>query len=168
MTTATFLAERFAVHGQNLRRCSFHQKEDMAKGINNVMLLGNVGRDPEIKATNGGTVVASFSMATPDRVKENGNWVDRSEWHNVVCFGRTAEIIRDYVRKGSKLLIEGKLQTRSWDDKQTQKKVYRTEVIGFDLTLRDSKQQGSRSVPRDEMGSGEEYPYQADDQDIPF
>ena len=142
----------------------------MAKGMNRATLLGNVGRDPEIKATNGGTLVASFSMATPDRVKENGNWVERSEWHNIVCFGRTAEIIRDYVRKGSKLLIEGKIQTRSWDDKQTGKKAYRTEIIGYDLTLLDSHQKSQqRSAPRDEMGSGNEYPWPEEDiSDVPF
>jgi single-strand DNA-binding protein len=108
----------------------------MAKSVNKVILLGNVGKDPEIRATGGGTMVANFSLATTDRVKDQGgNWSDRTEWHNLVAFQRTAEIIRDYVKKGSKLYIEGKIQTRSWDDKTTGEKKYRTEIIVNDLSL---------------------------------
>jgi single-strand DNA-binding protein len=74
----------------------------MSKGVNKAILLGHVGKDPEIRSTNGGTIVASFSLATADRQKDGqGNWRDRTEWHNLVAFNRTAEIIRDYVRKGS-------------------------------------------------------------------
>ncbi len=88
----------------------------MSKGVNKAILLGHVGKDPEIRSTNGGTIVASFSLATADRQKDGqGNWQDRTEWHNLVAFNRTAEIIRDYVKKGSQLLIEGKIQTRTWD-----------------------------------------------------
>jgi single-strand DNA-binding protein len=108
----------------------------MAKSVNKVILLGNVGKDPEIRATPGGTMVASFSLATTDRTKDQtGNWTDRTEWHNLVAFQRTAEIIRDYVKKGSKLYIEGKIQTRSWDDKNSGEKKYRTEIIVNDLSL---------------------------------
>ncbi|QNI34603.1 single-stranded DNA-binding protein [Alloacidobacterium dinghuense] len=108
----------------------------MGKSVNKVILLGNVGKDPEIRATAGGTMVANFSLATTDRVKDQGgNWSDRTEWHNLVAFQRTAEIIRDYVKKGSKLYVEGKIQTRSWDDKQTGEKKYRTEIIINDLSL---------------------------------
>jgi len=89
----------------------------MAKGVNKVFLLGNVGKDPEMRATQGGMVIASFSLATADRKKDGANWVDSTEWHNLVCFGRTAEIVRDYVKKGSQIFVEGKIQTRSWDDK---------------------------------------------------
>lgn len=108
----------------------------MAKSVNKVILLGNVGKDPEIRATPGGTMVATFSLATTDRTKDQtGNWTDRTEWHNLVAFQRTAEIIRDYVKKGSKLYIEGKIQTRSWDDKNSGEKKYRTEIIVNDLSL---------------------------------
>jgi single-strand DNA-binding protein len=107
----------------------------MAKGVNKVILLGNVGKDPEIRATQGGTTVASFSLATADRQKQGEEWVDKTEWHNVVAFQRTAEVIRNYVKKGSQLLIEGKLQTRSWDEKESGQKKYRTEIIVNDLTL---------------------------------
>lgn len=108
----------------------------MAKSVNKVILLGNVGKDPEIRATPSGTMVANFSLATTDRVKDQGgNWSDRTEWHNLVAFQRTAEIIRDYVKKGSKLYVEGKIQTRSWDDKTSGEKKYRTEIIINDLSL---------------------------------
>ncbi len=108
----------------------------MAKGVNKVFLLGNVGKDPEIRATTGGTTVASFSLATADRQKDaQGNWTDKSEWHNLVAFNRTAEIVRDYVKKGTQLYIEGKLQTRSWDDKESGQKKYRTEILVNEMTL---------------------------------
>ncbi len=108
----------------------------MSKGINKAFLLGYVGKDPEIRSTNGGSIVASFSLATADRQKDGqGNWQDKTEWHNLVSFNRTAEIIRDYVRKGSQLMIEGKIQTRSWDDRESGEKKYRTEIFVYDITL---------------------------------
>jgi single-strand DNA-binding protein len=108
----------------------------MAKGVNKVLLLGNVGKDPEIRSTAGGTIVASFSLATADRQKDaTGQWVDKSEWHNLVAFNRTAEIVRDYVKKGTQLFIEGKIQTRSWDDKESGQKKYRTEILVNEMTL---------------------------------
>ena len=108
----------------------------MSKGINKAFLLGHVGKDPEIRSTNGGSIVASFSLATADRQKDGqGNWQDKTEWHNLVAFNRTAEIVRDYVRKGSQLLIEVKIQTRTWDDRESGQKKYRTEIFVYDLTL---------------------------------
>lgn len=108
----------------------------MAKGINKVFLLGNVGRDPEIKATPGGTIIATFSLATADRQKDQqSEWKDVTEWHNIVAAGRTAEMVRDYVKKSAQLHIEGKIQTRSWDDKASGQKKYRTEIFAGELTL---------------------------------
>jgi len=108
----------------------------MAKGVNKVFLLGNVGKDPEIKATAGGMTIATFGLATADRAKDpQGNWQDKTEWHNLVAFQRTAEIVRDYVKKGTQLYIEGKIQTRSWDDKESGQKKYRTEILVNELTL---------------------------------
>ena len=108
----------------------------MAKGVNKVMLLGNVGKDPEIRTTAGGMTVASFSLATADRAKDaQGNWADKTEWHNLVCFQRTAEIVRDYVKKGSQIFVEGKIQTRSWDDKESGQKKYKTEILVNELSL---------------------------------
>ncbi len=108
----------------------------MAKGVNKVLLLGNVGKDPEIRSTAGGMTVASFSLATADRAKDaQGNWADKTEWHNLVCFQRTAEIVRDYVKKGSQIFVEGKIQTRSWDDKESGQKRYKTEILVNELSL---------------------------------
>ena len=108
----------------------------MAKGVNKVMLLGNVGKDPEMRATPGGMVIAQFTLATADRQKDQtGNWVDKTEWHNLVAFARTAEIVRDYVKKGTQVFVEGKIQTRSWDDKESGQKKYRTEILVNELSL---------------------------------
>ena len=116
----------------------------MAKSVNKVILLGNVGKDPEIRSTPGGTMVASFSIATTERQKDgSGNWTDKTEWHNLVAFTKLAEIVRDYVKKGSKLYIEGRLNTRNWEDKDTKKKVYRTEIIVNDLSLLSAREEGS-------------------------
>lgn len=115
----------------------------MAKSVNKVILLGNVGKDPEIRATGGGMTVATFSLATTDRAKDpSGNWIDKTEWHNLVAFQRTAEIIRDYVKKGTKLYIEGKIQTRSWEDKTSGEKKYRTEIIVNDISLLSGRGEG--------------------------
>jgi len=116
----------------------------MARGVNKVILLGNVGKDPEIRTTQGGMNVASFSLATAERTKDQqGNWTDKTEWHNLVAFGRTAEIVRDYVKKGSQLYIEGKIQTRSWDDKESGQKKYRTEIIVNEMNLLGGRGEGA-------------------------
>ncbi len=121
----------------------------MAKSVNKVFLLGNVGKDPEIRSTGGGTMVANFTLATSDRQKDaQGNWQDRTEWHNLVAFTRLAEIVRDYVKKGSKIFVEGKIQTRSWDDKETGAKRYRTEIIVNDLSLLSGREEGAGAGSR--------------------
>jgi len=154
----------------------------MAKSVNKVILLGNVGKDPEIRSTAGGTMVANFTLATSDRQKDQqGNWQDRTEWHNLVAFTRTAEIVRDYVKKGSKLYVEGKIQTRSWDDKESGQKRYRTEIIVNDLSLLSGREEGSSGGYSRGSGSSsnydqrpasnqEDYAQSAEisDEDIPF
>ena len=119
----------------------------MAKSVNKALLLGHVGKAPEIRSTAGGTLAASFSLATIERQEDRqGNWMDKTEWHNLVAYGRTAEIVRDYVNKGTHLFIQGKIQTRSWDDKDSGQKKYRTEIVVFDLTLLgDSRGENGRS-----------------------
>jgi single-strand DNA-binding protein len=115
----------------------------MAKGVNKVFLLGNVGKDPEIRTTPGGMTVASFSLATAERAKgQDGQWTDKTEWHNLVCFQRTAEIVRDYVKKGTQIFVEGKIQTRSWDDKTSGEKKYRTELLVNELSLLGGRGEG--------------------------
>ena len=128
----------------------------MAKSVNKVILLGNVGKDPEIRSTPGGTMVANFSLATSDRFQDQqGNWQDRTEWHNLVAFKRTAEIIRDYVKKGSKLYVEGKIQTRTWDDKEGVKH-YKTEILVNDLSLLSGREEGSGGYSRSTSSSSSE------------
>ncbi len=108
----------------------------MAKSVNKVILIGNLGKDPEIKYTTSGVPVAKFSLATNERYKDkSGEWQDRTEWHNIVAWQRTAEIVGEYVKKGSKVYIEGRLQTSSWEDKQSGEKKYRTEIVVSDLVL---------------------------------
>ncbi len=98
--------------------------------INKVILVGNLGRDPEVRTTTSGQPVANFSVATSRRWKDrDGNRQEHTEWHNVVCFGRQAEIAGQYLTRGKQVYVEGRLQTRSWDDKNTGEKKYRTEII---------------------------------------
>jgi len=115
----------------------------MAKSVNKVILIGNLGKDPEVKVTPSGTPVAKFTLATNERYKDkSGQWQDRTEWHNLVAWQRTAEIIGEYVKKGSKVYVEGRLQTSSWDDKSTGEKKYRTEIIVNDLVLLSGRGDG--------------------------
>lgn len=102
----------------------------MSIDVNRVTFLGNVGKDPEVRVLPSGMAVANFSLATNERVKdERGEFHDRAEWHNLVALDRRAEVVRDYVRKGTRIYIEGKQQTRSWDDKASGERKYRTEVL---------------------------------------
>src|SRR5579872_5554734 len=160
----------------------------MAKSVNKVILIGNLGKDPEVKYTPSGTAVAKFSLATNERFKDkSGEWQDRTEWHNIVAWQRLAEIIGEYVKKGSKIYIEGRLQTSSWEDKQSGEKKYRTEVIAQEMVLlggrggegggdfdgqgRSSRGAASRSSSFDQRGPQvEEMPQGAEitDDDIPF
>jgi single-strand DNA-binding protein len=122
----------------------------VAKSVNKVILIGNLGKDPEVKYTQAGMAVARFSLATSDRVKDkDGNWQDRTEWHNLVAFQRTAEIAAEYLKKGGKVYIEGRLHSDSWDDKETGQKKYKTEIIVNDLVLL-----GGRDASGGEGGGG--------------
>ena len=115
----------------------------MAKSVNKVILVGNLGKDPDVKYTPSGLPVAKFSVATNERFKDkNGEWQDRTEWHNIVAWQRLAEIVGEYVKKGSKVYIEGKLQTSSWEDKQSGEKKYRTEIVAQDLVLLSGRGEG--------------------------
>jgi single-strand DNA-binding protein len=116
------------------------------KSLNRVTLIGNLGKDPEVKFTPSGTPVAKIALATNERFKDkNGEWQDRTEWHNVVLWQRLAEIAGEYLKKGGKVYIEGRLQTRSWDDKQTNQKKYMTEVVASDLILLGGRGEGGGS-----------------------
>jgi single-strand DNA-binding protein len=112
----------------------------MARGINKAILIGNLGRDPETRHTQAGAAVTHFSVATSDswRDKQTGEQQERTEWHNVVCFARLAEIAGEYLRKGSKVYIEGRIQTRKWQDKEGLDR-YTTEIIANDMQMLDSR-----------------------------
>jgi single-strand DNA-binding protein len=142
----------------------------MAKSVNKVILVGNVGQDPEVKYTASGVPVAKLCVATNERFKDrNDQWQDRTEWHTVVAWQRLAEIVGEYVRKGSKLYVEGKLQTSTWEDRQNGGKKYRTEIVARDIVLlgsRDNGQEGRGEMPGGQS-SPEPAPAVAED-NIPF
>ncbi len=122
----------------------------MARGINKVILIGNVGVDPDVRYLPNGNAVTTLSIATSESWKDkvSGEKQERTEWHRVVCFNRLGEIAGEYVRKGSKLYIEGSLRTRKWQDQQGQDR-YTTEIVANDIQMLDSK--GSASSSFDEM-----------------
>ncbi len=119
----------------------------MARSVNKAILVGNVGKDPETKFLPSGSAVTNFSLATSERFKDkSGEVQERTEWHNLVAYARLAEIVRDYVKKGSKLYVEGRITTRNWDDKEHPgRKVYRTEVVVNDLVLLSGRGDGESS-----------------------
>ncbi len=110
-----------------------------SRGVNKVILIGNVGNDPEVRYMPNGNAVANISVATSDswKDKNTGEQQDRTEWHRVVFFNRLAEIVEQYVKKGSRLYVEGRLQTRSWE--QDGVKRYSTEIVGNDMQMLDSR-----------------------------
>ena len=112
------------------------------KGLNRVQLIGNVGKDAELRQTASGTAVANFSVATNESWKDKeGVLQEKTEWHNVVAWARLAEICGEYVKKGGKVYVEGRLTTRSYEDKEGVKK-YATEIVANDLILLSGKQDG--------------------------
>jgi single-strand DNA-binding protein len=117
--------------------------------LNKVLLYGNLTRDPEIRALPSGQQVASFSIATNRTYKDkDGNKKDASEFHNVVAFGRQAELIGQYMKKGRPIYVEGRLQTRSWDDKNSGEKKYRTEIVIENFQFGPSAQGMGGGAPR--------------------
>jgi len=113
----------------------------MARGINKVILIGNLGADPETRYSQGGNAVTKFRIATSEnwRDRQSGEQQERTEWHNIVCFQRLAEIAGEYLKKGSRVYIEGSLSTSSWEDKESGQKRFRTEVIARDMQMLDSR-----------------------------
>ena len=113
----------------------------MARGVNKVILIGNLGKDPEVRYTPSGLAVANVTIATSEswKDKQSGEQQERTEWHRVVFYQRLAEIVGEYLRKGSKVYVEGKLQTRKWQDKTTNQDRYTTEIIADSMQMLDSK-----------------------------
>lgn len=154
----------------------------MSRSVNKVILIGNLGRDPEMKYTPGGQAVTRLGLATNERWKDkNGEFQERTEWHTVVCWGKLAETASQYLTKGQSVYIEGRLQTRNWEDKEN-KKHYSTEIIANEMVMLGGRGGGqSRDAARAAgAGSGPGEPYSQEsgtppaveggitDDDVPF
>ena len=138
--------------------------------INKAIIVGNLGQDPEKKVAENGTVITTFSVATTEKWKDknSGETIEQTEWHRIVAFRRLAEICADYLRKGSKVYIEGKLQTRSWEKDGVKK--YSTEIVANEMKMLDSRSAESTrdtSFDAEKRGSGKDYPANNFD-DVPF
>ena len=142
----------------------------MARGVNKVILLGNLGFDPEVRHTQSGTTVANLRLATTESVKVGDGWEDRTEWHRIVLFGRTAETAGQYLKKGSQVYIEGRIQTRKWQDQQGNDR-YSTEVVGRNMIMLGGRGGGGgQAVPAavpEAMDTGSPDVGSGDD-DLPF
>jgi single-strand DNA-binding protein len=153
--------------------------------VNKVILIGNLGRDPEVRSTPSGQPVASFTLATSRRWKDkNGQRQEQTEWHQIVVWGKQAEIAGQYLTKGKQIFLEGRLQTRSWDDRQSGEKRYRTEVVCDNFQMLGSRGGGGGDFEQggampggsggggggsyDEGGFGGGGGGDLDDDDIPF
>ena len=144
----------------------------MAKSLNKVMLIGNLGKDPEVRYTASGQAVAGFSLATSEKFKgKSGEWEERTEWHNITLWGKLAEIAGEYLSKGKTVYIEGRLQTRKWQDKSGNDR-YTTDIVGDKMQMLSPKgenRRGSEVTSEPTSGGGSNYeepPFQ--DDDIPF
>ncbi|MFT4604814.1 MAG: single-strand DNA-binding protein [Rhodothermales bacterium] len=165
----------------------------MARGINKVILVGNIGQDPELRYTGSGTAVCNIRLATNESYKDaSGDWIERTEWHSIVAWARLAEICNEYLHKGSQVYFEGSLQTRSYEDRDGNTK-YTTEIKAKEMMMLGGREEsfntgGARpqSVPQTaspapvaqgatngaaktagEVKSGDDYTFEADD-DLPF
>lgn len=133
--------------------------------VNKVILIGRLGADPEVRYTTDGTMVTSFRMATDETWKtKDGEKTQRTEWHRIVTFRKLAEICGNYLTKGKLVYIEGRLQTRSWDDKEGVKR-YTTEIVASNMQMLDSKGQVKESEPQYEGGPAFS---DTEDEDVPF
>ncbi len=112
--------------------------------VNKAILIGNLGADPEVRYTQSGAAVATFNIATTETWTKDGNKEERTEWHRIVAFGRLGEICGEYLSKGSKVYIEGRIQTRQWDDKDGNKR-YTTEIVAREMKMLSPKNQGGQS-----------------------
>ena len=123
----------------------------MSRGINKVILVGNLGKDPEMRYTPGGLAIANVSIATTDsrKDKQTGEQQDKTEWHRVIFFNKLAEIVGEYLKKGSQVYVEGRIQTNKWQDQSGQDR-YTTEIIANDMQMLGGRSGGGSSMGRDE------------------
>ena len=143
--------------------------------INKVILVGNLGRDPEIRSLPSGQPVASFSIATSRKWKDKeGNRQEETEWHNIVCYGRQAEIAGQFLTKGKQIFVEGRIRTRSWEDRQSGEKKYKTEIICDNFQMLGSRGEGGgggggyRQPAAPAAEGGADFGGPPEDDDIPF
>jgi single-strand DNA-binding protein len=150
--------------------------------VNKAILVGNLGADPELRQTQSGQTVATFRLATSERWKDRqGQLQDRTEWHNIVVWGRLAEVVRDYLTKGSSVYIEGRIQTRQWEDQSGQKR-YTTEIVANEMVMLGGRGDGAGAgraparaaektgAARQDRPPFEDFPESADEvsDDLPF
>ena len=146
----------------------------MARGVNKVILIGNLGKEPEMRYTPNGVAVANLTLATSESWKDktSGENVERTEWHRIVMFQRLAEIAGEYLHKGSKIYIEGRLQTRKWQDKTSGQDRYTTEIVADSMQMLDSKGGAGNNAPPTEKSAAapaETAPaLDSFDDDVPF
>jgi len=145
-----------------------------SRGVNKVILVGHLGRDPEVRYSANGAAIANVSLATSESWKDktSGEAQERTEWHRVVFFGRLAEIVGEYLKKGSQVYVEGRLQTRKWQDKEGQDR-YTTEIVANDMQMLGGRGGGDRGMADSDTGGGgggksSQVPPADFDDDIPF
>lgn len=145
----------------------------MSRGVNKVILVGNLGQKPEIRYTKDSKPIASFSIATSESWKDKttGDMVEKTEWHNVTFFGRIAEVAEQYLDKGSKVFVEGKLQTDKWEDENGNKRSA-TKIIGNNMQMLDSRGSNNASSFDESSSAQNEAPASQEgsfsEEDIPF
>ncbi|RLV59505.1 single-stranded DNA-binding protein [Parashewanella curva] len=132
-----------------------------SRGVNKVILVGNLGRDPEVRYMPNGNAVANFTIATSETWKDQqGQQQERTEWHNIVMYRRLAEIAGEYLKKGAKVYVEGRLQTSKWQDQQTGQDRYKTEIVGNEMQMLDSRQGGGMNANQGGYGAPKQAPAQ--------
>jgi len=137
-------------------------------GVNKVILIGNLGKDPDLRYTPGGQAVATFSLATSEKWRDkDGVMQDKTEWHNIVFWGKQAELAKEYLAKGRQVYIEGRIQTRSWDDKDGNKR-YTTEIVGQRMQFLGTKGGAEKEMPAASAPEPPAADLGAEDDDLPF
>jgi single-strand DNA-binding protein len=141
----------------------------MARSLNKVMLIGNLGKDPELRYTPSGVAVATFTVATNESWKDqDGNMQERTEWHNIVAWRKLAEVCGEWLKKGKKVYVEGRIQTRSYDDKNTGAKKYMTEIVLDSMIMLDGRGGGEAPSQPTAVAAPDEPAAAGKDDDLPF
>lgn len=153
-----------------MNNCKFEIKLKAMAGVNKVILIGNLGKDPEVRHLENGAVVANFPIATSESYKDrkSGEKITQTEWHNIVIWRGLAEVAEKYLKKGNSVYIEGKLRTRSWDDKEGNKR-YTTEVVADNMTMLGGKSDSGSGASSANTQNTDASPFEEDSSgDLPF